>query len=87
MYGKLRYNSTILNFGTGWTWVGPKPGLDDGEEKNLLPLPGNQPWIFGHPACSLVTILIVLTQLLMFGTICNFIQERKFNLHIIKEQQ
>jgi hypothetical protein len=35
-----------------------------GEEWNILPLPGIKPQLLSHPACSLVTILTELSQLL-----------------------
>jgi hypothetical protein len=46
--------------------AGRTPEHLDIMEKSVLPLPGTEPWLLSHPACSLVTILTELSNLQVF---------------------
>jgi hypothetical protein len=51
--------------GTHWLgdWVAPRTGLDTGENKEMLPLPGIRPCFLSHPSHILDFILTELSQL------------------------
>jgi hypothetical protein len=49
-----RFTSDERAPGTHWigSWVGPKPGLNDAEERKFSTLPGLELRPLGYPACS-----------------------------------
>jgi hypothetical protein len=55
-------------------WMDPRAGLDTPKKNILLPLPGIEPGLFGHPAHSLPTIPTEPSKLISdyFLRVCRF---------------